>query len=59
MARYEFKIVSLSRNHLREEGSPELERLNEEGKQGFRVVVVRDDPRDGSHLVFFLEREIE
>jgi hypothetical protein len=57
MAKYEFKLVTLNRYHLREEGSAELQALNAEGEQGWHIVVVRDDPRDGSSLVFFMERQ--
>jgi len=57
MAKYEFKVMTLNRHHLREEGSAEIQTLNAEGAQGWHIVVVRDDPRDGSNLVFFMERQ--
>ncbi len=58
MARYEFKVLTIDRLHLRDADAAEMKRLNEEGSQGWHVVAIRDDPRDGSHLVFFLEREL-
>jgi len=58
MARYEFKLITLNRYHLREEGSDELKQLNAEGAEGWHIVVVRDDPRDGSNLVLFMERQV-
>jgi hypothetical protein len=57
MASYEFKIVTIERTHLRDEPSSELERLNLLGADGWRMIAVRDDPRDGSRLIFFMERE--
>jgi hypothetical protein len=57
MPKYEFKLVTLNRYHLREEGSAELAALNADGAEGWHIVVVRDDPRDGSNLVLFLERQ--
>jgi hypothetical protein len=59
MKAYEYKLVHLNRTHLRDDGSAELARLNEEGASGWHVIAVRDDPREGSNLVFFLERETE
>ncbi|MGB8265543.1 MAG: hypothetical protein WCE44_04415 [Candidatus Velthaea sp.] len=57
MARYEFKVVTIDRHHLRSDEPVELQRLNEEGAQGWHIIAIRDDPRNNSHLVFYLERE--
>ena len=58
MKRYEYKVVSFNRNSLRDEESSEAHRLNEEGAHGWHVITVRDDPREGSGLIFILEREV-
>jgi hypothetical protein len=59
MKRYEFKVLTVNRNQLRDGEPAETKRLNDEGAQGWRIVTVRDDPRDGSHLVFVMERELD
>jgi hypothetical protein len=58
MASYEFKLMTLNRYHLREDGSDEMRQLNGEGAQGWHIIVIREDPRDGSNLIFFMERQV-
>jgi hypothetical protein len=57
MTRYEFKILTVERVHLRDEGAESLAKLNAEGAEGWHIIEIRDDPRDHSHLVVYLQRE--
>jgi hypothetical protein len=57
MRTYEFQVMTIDRVQLRDAEARELKRLNEEGKAGWRVVHVHDDPRNGGNLVMFMERE--
>ena len=59
MTRYEFKILTVERVHLRDEGAESLAKLNAEGAEGWHMIHIREDPRDGANLVFFLQRERE
>jgi hypothetical protein len=58
MKTYEFQVLTVERVHLRNHDASELKRLNDEGKKGWRVIQLRDDPRDGGKLVVFMEREL-
>jgi hypothetical protein len=59
MKRFQFKIVTLDRIELRNEGSEELQTLNSLGLEGWHIVHVKEDPQHNRDLLFFLEREEE
>jgi hypothetical protein len=59
MKRYEFKLVTVDRIAVREPDSKELQKLNELGNEGWRIITVRDDVQHSRDIVVMLERERE
>ena len=57
MKKFLYRLLSLDRIDLRKEGSPELQRLNAAGLEGWHVIHVKEDPQNNRDLLFFLERE--
>jgi Domain of unknown function (DUF4177) len=57
MKRYEFKVVTIDRTEVRTPESKELAKLNDLGNEGWRVVVVRDDPQHNRDIILLMERE--
>jgi hypothetical protein len=57
MKQYECKVIFLDRIELGEENSQALAALNALGAQGWHVIHIREDVRNGRSLAFFLERE--
>jgi hypothetical protein len=57
VAQFRFMLVAFDRIKLRDEGSEEFSELNALGKQGWRIVHVKEDPQNNRDLLFFMERE--
>jgi hypothetical protein len=59
MKQYECKVIFLDRIELGAEDSETLSALNVLGAQGWHVIHIREDSRNGRSLAIFLERERE
>jgi hypothetical protein len=57
MKTFEFSVVTLNRNELRDVGSDAFKALNDLGANGWHIAYVREDAQIERNLLLILERE--